>query len=354
MIVRSPPSDWSYPAFPHAYGVMLCLAVRRYGGNPDAVLAGTGVSEATMRSDRRYLPFEILRRLTLVLQAGRPSPTLGLEIGADAPISAHGPITTATIASPTLGHAVDLVARYAFARSQALDFVILENERSTSLVVRERFDFGDVRETILQAVLIMLERLLAAVVGSPRLGAVYHFPFPDRGGAAIRAALLEGEARFAARHLALEFSPELLALPALMPDEMVYAAARRHCDFELAEALGDRRDNLLALLRRRLSSAGDGFPTLEALAAEIGISPRTLIRRLRALGTTYQGLRDQSRRDLAEWYLRHSDLSVERVAERLGYVDTSNFSRSFRRWTGITPRDYRAVRPALGYPAEFG
>lgn len=354
MTSRGLPPAWAHPAFPHSYGVLLCLAVKRYGGDPDAVLAGTGASEATMRADRRYLPFAVLRRLILVLQMARPSPALGLEIGADAPISAHGPLSTATIASPTLGHAVDLVARYAFARSQALDFVILENERSRSLVIRERFDFGDVRETILQAVLIMLERLLAAVIGIPRLGALYHFPFPDRGGEVARAALLEGESRFGASHLALEFSPQLLALPALLPDEMVYAAARRHCDFELAEALGDRRDNLVALLRRRLSTAGDGFPTLDALAAEIGISPRTLIRRLRALGTTYQDLRDQSRRDLALWYLRHSDLSVERVAERLGYADTSNFSRTFRRWTGFTPRDYRATRPALGYPAEFG
>ena len=71
------------------------------------------------------------------------------------------------------------------------------------------------------------------------------------------------------------------------------------------------------------------------------MAARTLIRHLREEGVTYQQLLDNVREELACWLLLHSSMSVEAIAERLGYQDTSNFSRTFRRWLGVTPRDFR-------------
>lgn len=70
-------------------------------------------------------------------------------------------------------------------------------------------------------------------------------------------------------------------------------------------------------------------------------SPRTLIRRLREEGSSYQQLLDSVREELACWLLIQTDLPVEAIAERVGYADTSNFSRTFRRWLGVTPREFR-------------
>ena len=81
--------------------------------------------------------------------------------------------------------------------------------------------------------------------------------------------------------------------------------------------------------------------TLEQLAGEFHLSERTLIRRLREEGVQYQQLLDEVRQELACWLLQNTPLSVERVAERLGYRDTSNFSRTFRRWLGVTPHAWR-------------
>jgi len=80
---------------------------------------------------------------------------------------------------------------------------------------------------------------------------------------------------------------------------------------------------------------------LTELAEREHVSSRTLIRKLRDEGLTYQQLLDRVREDLACWWLLHTDLSVEAIADRLGYQDTSNFSRTFRRWVGMTPRDFR-------------
>lgn len=71
------------------------------------------------------------------------------------------------------------------------------------------------------------------------------------------------------------------------------------------------------------------------------MAPRTLIRHLQAEGVRYQSLLDEVRSDQACWLLSQTSHSIESIAERLGYQDTSNFSRTFRRWLGVTPRQFR-------------
>jgi len=87
------------------------------------------------------------------------------------------------------------------------------------------------------------------------------------------------------------------------------------------------------------------------VAARCGISPRTLIRRLHADGATFQQLLDAARQQRALWMLVHTAETMEEIASRLGYVDTSNFSRTVRRWFGATPRE---VRGSGGRPAGEG
>ena len=79
----------------------------------------------------------------------------------------------------------------------------------------------------------------------------------------------------------------------------------------------------------------------EEMAKTLQMSERTLNRKLKAQGTSYQMLLDDVRQELAVWYLRQTDMSVEMIAERLGYRDTSNFSRTCKRWFGVTPRAIR-------------
>jgi AraC-like DNA-binding protein len=71
------------------------------------------------------------------------------------------------------------------------------------------------------------------------------------------------------------------------------------------------------------------------------VSARTLMRKLKQEGSSYQAQVDLVRREQAVWYLCDSKESVEAIAFKLGYKDASNFSRTFRRWLGVTPKDFR-------------
>jgi AraC-like DNA-binding protein len=84
------------------------------------------------------------------------------------------------------------------------------------------------------------------------------------------------------------------------------------------------------------------------IARRLGLSPRTLGRRLAAEGLTFSSVLDRLRADLAGRYLRDKDLSISEIAWLVGYQEVSAFTHAHKRWTGKTPREARAIerRPA--------
>ena len=77
------------------------------------------------------------------------------------------------------------------------------------------------------------------------------------------------------------------------------------------------------------------------IASALFMSVRTLHNKLAQAGTNYQQLLDQTRRELAEQYMKQPGISVSEIAYLLGFSDCSNFSRAFQRWTGASPSKYR-------------
>lgn len=89
---------------------------------------------------------------------------------------------------------------------------------------------------------------------------------------------------------------------------------------------------------QRLAS---GTVDKESVARQMGISSSTLQRRLAAEGASFRQLLNETRRDLAERYLREGRRPIKDVAYSLGFADLSNFTRAFRSWFGVSPREYR-------------
>ena len=105
-------------------------------------------------------------------------------------------------------------------------------------------------------------------------------------------------------------------------------------------------DSWTARVRRRLREAADTlhWPGFEAIAVTLDTTPTTLRRRLDAEASSFQGIKDQLRSDLAIDRLCHSSLSVDDIAAELGFADASAFHRAFKRWNGLQPGEYRARR----------
>jgi AraC-like DNA-binding protein len=86
----------------------------------------------------------------------------------------------------------------------------------------------------------------------------------------------------------------------------------------------------------------DGYPHIGFAAEIAGTSIRSLQRRLGGEKTTYMEVIDKVRCRAAMSHMRDSELTINQIAERLGYSENSSFTRAFRRWTGTTPTEYRS------------
>ena len=122
-------------------------------------------------------------------------------------------------------------------------------------------------------------------------------------------------------------------------DSQSYALARDLCqklqarDAKTTQPMADQ-------VRHLLLSQPPGSITEEDVARALFVSKRTLARRLAREGSGYRTIRDSVLSQLADRYLRESNLTVEAVAELLGYHDAANFRRAFRRWYGVAPSIY--------------
>jgi AraC-like DNA-binding protein len=84
-----------------------------------------------------------------------------------------------------------------------------------------------------------------------------------------------------------------------------------------------------------------GDPSLESVARELGMSERSLQRRLRDVGYTFNALADEVREATARLYLEQPDIALAEIGYLLGFAEQSTFTRAFKRWTGITPKQAR-------------
>jgi AraC-like DNA-binding protein len=98
---------------------------------------------------------------------------------------------------------------------------------------------------------------------------------------------------------------------------------------------------IVTLVSEKLLRTAEGYPDLETVAAQLFMSSRTLKRKLQQAGSGFQVLLDTARQRDAERLLKDSGQSIEEIANWIGFAEPANFTHAFRRWTGVTPSDWR-------------
>ena len=139
----------------------------------------------------------------------------------------------------------------------------------------------------------------------------------------------------------MKLHPEIASWPVRLQPGYVFGVLTQHADRLLEDI--SRSVTVKAQVERRLAPVlHKGDFTAETIAADLGFSRQTLYRKLQDEGTSFGAVVEGLRKTLALEYLRGGKTSVNETAYLLGYADPASFSRAFKRWTGVSPRDVAA------------
>ncbi len=305
---------------------------------PAAVLlAGTGLTEEALREPASRVSLEVAAQIVERAQAATGEPALALHMGMQMRLSSHGFLGFAAGAAGTLRQALAIAERFAATRTSAIGLTSHLEGSKVSVVIEERVPLGRMREFTMLTLIVGIWQIAQALTGRRLLGtaecAFAPPPYLARLGASTAEMI-----RFGQPAHRLVFDAAILDIPLRSPDPVALELARDQCEREL-RALVDA--GFVGRVRHAIDG-GDGLRMLPAVARTLHVSTRTLKRKLAAHGTTFTALVDDLRRQRALLLIEDAGLTLAEVAARLGYSEPPNFTRAFRRWTGVTPAAYRA------------
>jgi AraC-like DNA-binding protein len=316
--------------------------VSRWDVTAGDLLDGMGVSEEVLADSESRVPLGAYLALVARARDLTAEPGLGFCMGLHARVSAYGHLGFAAMSAATLREAIDLAIRFSPMTTTALGLRLRVEGEDASLIVEEYADFGRVRDVVVIARLAGLWNMAYALTGrNPNGTAEMAFPQPAYHA---RFAHLVPPARYEQPTNRIVMKVEALDYPLIMADPVALRLALERCEKAL-DSFGSA-DRFVHTVRKLLWKSAGGFRSLEEVADVLHVSASTLKRQLAQRGRSMSDLLQQERRDRALLLLRSSGLSVDEVADRLGYFSAQNFSRAFRRWTGKTPAAYRRSGPA--------
>lgn len=320
---------------PAVHALHLADVARRWNIGKEALFSGI-VDTASLAEPAAQLSIPTLEKLVARARALTGEPALGIHVGMQMRISAHGYLGFAAMAASSVREALELATRFAPTRTTALDLRVEQKGSSASLVLTEHADFGTARDAVLLALTVGIWQIGTALTGRELGGTIdLVIPAPDY---ASRLGQSLSSLRFGQRDNRLTFDASVLDLPLVMADPVALRLAREQCERAL-DALGPAP--IAGRVRAMLPRRERGFRSLGEVADALGMSTRTLKRRLAEEATSFSDVTEDARRERAMELLQTTELPLDEIAERLGYSDQANFGRAFRRWTGGTPAAFR-------------
>jgi AraC-like DNA-binding protein len=304
----------------------------------DELLEGTAVSRKNITEIESVPPVQFLRILANARRV-TGSESLGLSLGVLLHPSTHGPIGWATINSPTLGDAVEVLDRYGTDQIPFYSCTSYVSDNEFVIHIDILWDLGGSHRLLVECALLILQNVAEYMVGHEVVDGRFFTDYPAPAYADQYKDYLHSPVEFGRESIEYRLPLALRNVANSTANSAMYELALDQC--RAASNKLRRTENLAATVGDLLEKHLDQQLTLEQVAHRLNHSPRTVIRKLRLLDTTFKKIRDEIYSSKASDYMLESDISVNGVSELLGFTDPANFRRSFKRWFGVKPQEYR-------------
>lgn len=305
------------------------------------LIAGTGIPPGWFANPEA--PVDYLHRLNLIRRAARLArkADTALCAGQRQRISDFGLFGYAMASSRTLGEALRFGLAHVELAGPLLRFSMEQRGKLVVLRSQNQQLFGPLLPFVAEFWRSSMMTLMSHIIERPFPNRAMYFPYAAPAHAAAYQEVFHCALHFNADRLEWHFDAEALNAPCPNANQLTAMICSNFCDQVLDASQG--QSALEREIRLLLLGYAGQYPDAATVAAHLGLSLRTLFRRLKDEGTTFQMLLDDVRRSVAIQFLESTNLSVEEIADRVGFTDTSNFRKVFRKWTQTSPSQFRAL-----------
>jgi len=236
--------------------------------------------------------------------------------------------------------AIDLGLRYLNLTYAFSRFTIDEARGRLHMILDDEGIPGPARRVLVERDLSAVYHMWGQLLGEspPLIGLQLRFQEPSY--VARYEELLGIRPVFDAKRTAMEYEASLLDRP--MPQASVHTAKLSEAQCETLLAARQARERTAGRVRHLLMNEPGRAPDMQRIAKQLATTSRSLRRRLKEEGTSFRVLVDEVRETLAEQLLSTAGLSVDAVAQRLGFANTAGFITAFKRWKGVPPGAWRS------------
>lgn len=289
----------------------------------------------TMVADIDY--YALLKRIAAVLDDATSFP---LRVGASMRCDDYGAFGLAWKTAPSLRGSMERAARYARLLTSVAGHEVRDHAKGAYFLLHRNGPRSLGLRLSNEATLASALSIMREVSPDPVVPLEVHFRHGAPKSVVDHQAFFGCPMIFGSDLDGLLMSQETLVRANRLGDPAIAQFLKPHLDTELA-AVSSQTSFEQTLLRRISDRLSGGPPRAADVAREMGVSERTLHRRLVADGASFQGLLEQARRRLAEGLLAQSDHSIAEIAFLTGYSEQSAFTRAFKRWVDQTPAVFR-------------
>jgi len=305
------------------------------------LFAGTGVNVAQLEDAHARISHR--QRLAIYRNARTLAKRsdIGLLAGARQRISDYGIYGYAMVSSPTFGDALMFSLQHVTMAGPAVKQISFRIEGRTAILRSHGLDtLGDLlpfaAEFWRSSMTSLFSRVLEATFPSTRM----IFPFSPPVHWRNYERLFNCPIDFNAEGMEWHFSADVLERPCPNANPITVKICQQVCDVVLTEQPGD--SDLVRKIRAACLNSSERFPAAGEIAGQLGLSLRSLHRRLAGEGVSYQTIVDKMRQSIAIELLENTHMSVDQVAERVGFADATSFRKAFKKWTSSAPSDFRS------------
>ena len=331
------------PARHLSYGLNpLITLLKEHNVDPQPLLATAGIPEGTLSNPTYQLtPHQELTFTAEIIRA-LDRPDLGLVVGSRYHLSAYGLLGLAIMTSENLLAAMTVLYKNILMTWTYMHWITTVRDGRVYISLDKLRDLGGCHQYMVDRGLVASHIIYKEALGEDIPILELHLKQSEPSYAAEYQRYFHCPVYFNAPENCYVFSSELIHKPLAQAEPETARIYASQCEKICAQLA--KNYTFSDIVRNHMLSSPREVYTLDTIADRMNMTARTVQRKLRQENSSYKDILEDIRKNLAIEYLQTTDFTLDEIALRLGYSESSSFCHAYKRWTGDNPGDLRYDR----------